>query len=95
VAVTREEVVHVARLARLALGEDETRRLQDDLTHILDAFETLQRLGAADDEPFAPLDDRLGGLRADVVDNPAGDDALLDGAPDRHGRLFHVPKIIE
>lgn len=94
-ALTRDEVAHVARLARLRLGDDEIVRLQNDLTHILDAFETLQRLDTGDAEPFTPLDEHLAPLREDVAGNPPGDEDLLAAAPERHGRLFHVPKIIE
>lgn len=94
-ALTKDEVARVARLARLRLGDDESVRLQSDLTHILDAFETLQRLDTGDTEPFTPLDEHLAPLRDDVAENPPGDEALLAAAPERHGRLFHVPKIIE
>lgn len=94
-AVSRDDVDRVARLARLRLTADETRRLEQDLSHILDAFETLQGLDTGDGEPFTPLDEHLVRLREDVADNPIASDDLLDGAPDRHGRLFHVPKIIE
>jgi len=95
VALTRDEVAHVARLARLRLGDDEIDALRSDLTHILDAFDTLQRLDTGDTEPYTPLDERLAPLRDDVADHPPADDDLLAAAPERHGRLFHVPKIIE
>lgn len=94
-ALTRDEVVHVARLARLRLGDEEIAHLQHDLANILDAFEALQALDTGAGEPFTPLDDHLAPLRDDVVRNPPATDDLLAVAPDRHGRLFHVPKIIE
>lgn len=94
-ALTTDEVAHVARLARLRLDDAEIARLQHDLTHILDAFAALQTLDTAGVDPFTPLDDRIAPLREDVTAEAADRDALLAGAPDRHGRLFHVPKIIE
>jgi aspartyl-tRNA(Asn)/glutamyl-tRNA(Gln) amidotransferase subunit C len=95
VALTRDEVANVARLARLRLTDDEIAALRGDLAHILDAFETLQRLDTGDREPYTPLDDRLASLREDRADNPPASDDLLAAAPARHGRLFQVPKIIE
>jgi Asp-tRNA(Asn)/Glu-tRNA(Gln) amidotransferase C subunit len=42
-----------------------------------------------------PVDIADAPLRADGAENPPAGDALLEQAPDRHGRLFHVPRIIE
>jgi len=95
VALTRDDVLRVAELARLTLTAEEASRLESDLTHILDAFETLDALDTGAAPPMRPLDDCLGDLRPDAAQNPSASDTLLAGAPDRHGRLFHVPKIIE
>jgi aspartyl-tRNA(Asn)/glutamyl-tRNA(Gln) amidotransferase subunit C len=95
VAISRDDVRRTAHLARLSLTAEEEERLAADLSHILDAFATLQALPTDGVEVMRPLDAEIAGLRDDAVTNPAGDDALLEGAPDRHGRLFQVPKIIE
>jgi aspartyl-tRNA(Asn)/glutamyl-tRNA(Gln) amidotransferase subunit C len=95
VAITRDDVRRTAVLARLALTPEEEERFTADLNHILDAFTTLQALPTEDVEVMRPLDTELAPLRDDVAANPPADEALLATAPDRHGRLFHVPKIIE
>jgi aspartyl-tRNA(Asn)/glutamyl-tRNA(Gln) amidotransferase subunit C len=95
VAITRDDVRRTAVLARLALTPEEEERFTADLNHILDAFTTLQALPPDDVEVMRPLDTELAPLRDDVAANPPADEALLATAPDRHGRLFHVPKIIE
>jgi aspartyl-tRNA(Asn)/glutamyl-tRNA(Gln) amidotransferase subunit C len=95
VAITRDDVRRTAHLARLRLTAEEEERFTTDLNHILDAFTTLQALPTDGVEIMRPLDAEIAGLRDDAVTNPPGDEALLAGAPDRHGRLFHVPKIIE
>jgi len=95
VAITRDDVRRTALLARLSLTPAEEDRLTADLNHILDAFTTLERLPTAGVEVMRPLDRDIAPLRDDAVVNPPADEALLAGAPDRHGRLFHVPKIIE
>jgi aspartyl-tRNA(Asn)/glutamyl-tRNA(Gln) amidotransferase subunit C len=95
VAITRDDVRRTASLARLALTPDEEARFTADLNHILDAFTTLQALPTDGVDVMRPLDTELAPLRDDGATNPPADDALLADAPDRHGRLFHVPKIIE
>ena len=94
-AITRDDVRRTALLARLALTPAEEDRLATDLDHILDAFTTLQALPTAGVAVMRPLDRDIAPLRDDAVVNAPGDDALLASAPDVHGRLFHVPKIIE
>jgi aspartyl-tRNA(Asn)/glutamyl-tRNA(Gln) amidotransferase subunit C len=95
VAITRDDVHRVANLARLHLTSEEEDRFTADLNHILDAFTTLQALETTGVDVMRPLDTVAAPPRDDAATNPPGNDALLAGAPDRHGRLFHVPKIIE
>jgi len=95
VAITRDDVRRVAALARLQLTPDEEDRFTADLNHILDAFTTLQQLDTSEVELMRPLDTEIVPPRDDVVLNPPAGDELLANAPDRHDRLFHVPKIIE
>ena len=94
-AITRDEVRQVAALARLRLTPEEEEALTRDLGHLLDAFETLQRLDTSAVEPMTCVDDFGTVMRADEVANPPADEALLANAPAREGRFFHVPRIIE
>lgn len=56
-AITREQVLHVARLARLDLAEDEVERLTDELGAILDAVSKVAELDLEDVPPTShPLD---------------------------------------
>lgn len=56
-AITREQVLHVARLARLDLAEDEVERLTDELGAILDAVSKVAELDLDDVPPTShPLD---------------------------------------
>ena len=90
-AITREEVLHVARLARLALTEDEIARLQVQLSAILEAVGTVGELDLAGVEPTShPLD--VANVWADDEPRPslALDDALAN-APDRERGFFRVP----
>jgi aspartyl-tRNA(Asn)/glutamyl-tRNA(Gln) amidotransferase subunit C len=90
-AISRDEVLHVARLARLALTEDEIERLTGELDAILDAVGIVSELDLADVPPTShPLD--LVNVWAEDEPRPSLplDDALAN-APDRDGPSFRVP----
>jgi aspartyl-tRNA(Asn)/glutamyl-tRNA(Gln) amidotransferase subunit C len=90
-AITRDEVLHVARLARLDLTEKEISRLQEQLSAILEAVGKVAELDLADVEPTAhPLE--LVNVWADDAPRPSlTPDEALGNAPDRSGNLFRVP----
>jgi aspartyl-tRNA(Asn)/glutamyl-tRNA(Gln) amidotransferase subunit C len=91
VAITREEVLHVAQLARLELTDDEVERFREQLNAILEAVGKVSELDLADVEPTAhPLD--LVNTWGDDESRPSlsVDDALAN-APDREGDFFRVP----
>lgn len=94
-AITRDEVLRVAHLARLRLDDSEASRLTADLDRILDSFAQLQGLDTTGVEPTASIEEFDAHLRDDTTVSAPADEALLAGAPDRDGRLFRVPKIIE
>jgi aspartyl-tRNA(Asn)/glutamyl-tRNA(Gln) amidotransferase subunit C len=90
-AITREDVLHVAELARLALTEDELERLGGQLNAILDAVGKVSELDLADVPPTShPLD--LANVWADDEPRPSlpSEDALAN-APEREGGFFRVP----
>jgi len=90
-AISREEVVHVARLARLALGEEELERLGGQLDAILEAVSKVSELELDDVEPTShPLD--LVNIWADDEPRPSLPiDEALANAPEREGNFFRVP----
>jgi aspartyl-tRNA(Asn)/glutamyl-tRNA(Gln) amidotransferase subunit C len=94
-AITREEVLHVARLARLSLPEAEAERLREQLSAILEYMRQLDRLDTHDVVPTSHAVEKGTPMRDDVVE-PFGDrEALLANAPDRKNDFFRVPRIIE
>jgi aspartyl-tRNA(Asn)/glutamyl-tRNA(Gln) amidotransferase subunit C len=90
-AITREEVLHVAALARLELSDEEVERFQEQLSAILEAVGKVAELDLADVGPTAhPLD--LSNVWADDETRPCLPvDEALANAPDRDGALFRVP----
>jgi aspartyl-tRNA(Asn)/glutamyl-tRNA(Gln) amidotransferase subunit C len=90
-AITREQVLHVARLARLELSEEEVERLGAQLSAILDAVSKVSELDLTDVEPMShPLP--LVNVWADDEPRPSLplEDALAN-APERDGDFFRVP----
>jgi aspartyl-tRNA(Asn)/glutamyl-tRNA(Gln) amidotransferase subunit C len=90
-AITREEVLHVARLARLALTEEEVERFQGQLSAILEAVGTVAELELDDVEPTShPLD--VVNVLADDEPRPSlPRDEALANAPDPEEGFFGVP----
>ena len=90
-AITRDQVLHVARLARLDLREDEVERLTDELGAILDAVSKVAELDLADVPPTShPLDLVNVWAEDEPHESLPLDDALAN-APAREGDLFRVP----
>jgi aspartyl-tRNA(Asn)/glutamyl-tRNA(Gln) amidotransferase subunit C len=93
--ITREAVLHVARLARLELSESELERMRAQLDAILTYIDRLKELDVADVEPTSHAVPRVNVMRDDVVVPCLPQDEALRNAPDRVGEFFRVPRIIE
>ena len=94
-ALSRDEVRHIALLARLELSPEEEAAFTEQLGHILQHFEKLGALDVSTVEPTAHVVDLLAAYRDDVVTNPPAPEALRANAPARDDNFFKVPKIIE
>lgn len=93
--ITREEVGHVARLARLSLKEEEielfTRQLSDILTYV----EKLNELDTKEVDPTSHVLPVKNVLREDEIRGSIERERALVNAPDRTDEFFRVPKVIE
>ena len=90
-AISRDEVLHVARLARLELTEEEVERFQDQLNAILQAVGKVAELDLSAVEPTAHPLDLVNVWRADEPRPSLTVEDALANAPDREGALFRVP----
>jgi aspartyl-tRNA(Asn)/glutamyl-tRNA(Gln) amidotransferase subunit C len=93
--ITRQEVDHVADLARLALSEAEREKMTTQLNKILEAASDLQKLDTAGVPPTAfavPLENVF---RPDEVSESLPREAVLANAPDPKRGFFRVPRIME
>ena len=90
-AITREEVLHVAKLARLALTDEEVERLTRELGAILEAVSKVSELDLSD---VPPTSHPLAVVNAWEEDEPRpslGLDEVFANAPEREADLFKVP----
>ena len=92
-AISRDEVLHVARLARLALSEDEIGRLTEELGEILAAVGIVSELDLADVPPTSHPLDVVNVWDEDEVRDSLNLDDVFANAPVREGDLFRVPPI--
>jgi len=91
VAISRDEVLHVAGLARLDLSEDEIERFREQLNAILEAVGKVAELDLSDVEPTAhPLDLVNAWPKTSRGRRFTVEEALAN-APDREGDFFRVP----
>ena len=93
--ITRQDVEHVARLARLELGDAEIERMREQLNAILGYIDKLRELDVTNVEPTSHAVPLVNVMREDEVVPCVPTDAMLANAPDRVGELFRVPRIIE
>jgi aspartyl-tRNA(Asn)/glutamyl-tRNA(Gln) amidotransferase subunit C len=90
--LSREQVLHVARLARLELTEEEQQRMSEELTKVLDHIERIGELGdLADVEPTSHVIAVENVLRADAPRPSLAPEIALASAPDVDLGGFRVP----
>jgi aspartyl-tRNA(Asn)/glutamyl-tRNA(Gln) amidotransferase subunit C len=94
-SVSPEQVRHIAKLARIAMSDDELDRLVPELNAIIGWVEQLGEVNTDGVEPLATVIDQKLRLREDsVTDGDCRDDVLANAPQAQHG-FFAVPKVIE
>ena len=94
-SVNADQVRHVARLARLALSDDEIDRMVPELNNILGWVDQLGEVDTDGVEPLTAVIDNHLRLRDDVVNDGNVRHDVLKNAPDAQHGFFAVPKVIE
>ena len=89
--IDRDQVLHVARLARLELTEAELEKMADELSGILDHVERMNELDLDGVEPTTHVVQLENVLRADTPRPSWPRDKILEPAPDPDEGAFRVP----
>ena len=94
-SVTNEQVRHIARLARIAMSDEELERLVPELNAIIGWVEQLAEVDTDGVEPLTAVIDQKLRLRDDAVTDGNIREEVLANAPDAQHGFFAVPKVIE
>jgi aspartyl-tRNA(Asn)/glutamyl-tRNA(Gln) amidotransferase subunit C len=89
--IDREQVLHVARLARLRLRPDEVERMSSELSTILDHIETIEQLDLDGVDPTSHVVELENVLREDKPRSSLPRERALENAPDASDAGFRVP----
>ena len=93
--LTRDEVIHIARLARLDLTPEEIERYREQLSAVLESFARLAQVDTTGIPPTASVLPSRSVLRADEPRPGLPRDELLANAPDTEDGQFKVPPVLD
>jgi aspartyl-tRNA(Asn)/glutamyl-tRNA(Gln) amidotransferase subunit C len=92
--ISRDEVAHLANLARIDLDDAELDHLAPQLTVILESIASIAEVAAADIPPTSHAIPLTNVMREDVVRPSLSAEQALSGAPAREQQRFSVPRIL-
>jgi len=93
--LSREEVLHIALLARLGLTETEVNMLSEQLSNILENFEALQQVDTSGIPPTTQSTPLRNVVSEDKVIPCLPQDQILANAPRKEGDFFRVKVVLE
>ena len=91
----REQVEHIASLARIGLTNEEIEMFRQQLSDILEQFQVLTELDTAGIEPTGHAVDLRGVLREDEAEDSLSPAETLSNAPRREGEFIRVKAVLE
>jgi aspartyl-tRNA(Asn)/glutamyl-tRNA(Gln) amidotransferase subunit C len=93
-AVEREQLLKMAKLARLHFTDDELQRMEKSLGQLVDYVDTLQKLDLKDVEPMLAVDTAPRPMRVDEIGPSLTKEAAFRNAPEVNLDHFSIPKVI-
>ena len=93
--IERDQVVHIAALARIGISDEEIDLYAGQLSDIIDQFEILNELDTSGVEPTGHAGDLRGVMREDIPADSLTPDAALSNAPRRDGEFFRVKAVLD
>jgi aspartyl-tRNA(Asn)/glutamyl-tRNA(Gln) amidotransferase subunit C len=94
--LSKEEILNIATLARVGLGEKEIEKYQHDLSEILDYFKKLDEVDVSGVEPIGHITGMLNVLRADKSEDfgDLGKESIMRNAPEKKDKHFKVKSVL-
>ena len=93
--LSHDEVLHIARLARLGLTETDVERFREQLSNILENFEVLQQIDTSGIQPTAQSISLQNVVSDDEVASSLPQSEVLANAPQKEGDFFRVRAVLE
>ena len=93
--VDRETVRRIARLARLAVDEDQVAAMETELNALLSWVEQLAEVNVEGVPPMTSVVEQRLKMREDLVTDGGNADDLMKNAPQAEDHFFVVPKVVE
>lgn len=94
-SVSKEEVLHIAKLARLKFSDEELEKYTTDLSNIVDFAETLKSIDVTGVEPTAHILKIQNVFRKDELKPSYNREELFKNAPSKDAGCITVPKVVE
>jgi aspartyl-tRNA(Asn)/glutamyl-tRNA(Gln) amidotransferase subunit C len=94
-AITKDQVEYVAKLARLNLKEEEKERLTVDMAQIIDFADKLNSLNTEGIEPTAHILPINNVIRKDEIKPSYDRDVMLENAPSKENGCYKISKVVE
>ena len=94
-ALSREEVQHLADIYHIYLSDDEVEVMREQLASILEQFQVLSELDTDGVDPTSHAVPLSTVMREDVADEPYSTEQVLSNAPDTYGQYFQVRTVLE
>ncbi|MEE2760393.1 MAG: Asp-tRNA(Asn)/Glu-tRNA(Gln) amidotransferase subunit GatC [Pseudomonadota bacterium] len=94
-ALDKDAVTNIARLARIRIDEAEMGALADELSNILGWIKELEEVDTSEAEPMTSVTEMDWRRRSDEVDDGEYPDRVLANAPEPSGKFYTVPKVVE
>ena len=94
-SIDRDEVEHIAQLARIDLEEDEVEQFSDELSAILAYVDKLEELDTEGVEPMTHAGSEGSRMRGDDPEQSLSREDVLNNAAESEDGQFRVPKVVE
>ena len=94
-SVSKEDVKHIANLARLEMTDEELEKFTKDLSSKIDYVKTLASIDVSGVNPTNHILDIKNVFRKDEIKNSYDREEILKNAPDKQAGCVSVPKVVE
>jgi aspartyl-tRNA(Asn)/glutamyl-tRNA(Gln) amidotransferase subunit C len=95
-AVTKQDVEKIAKLAKLRFSDDEKEKLKGEMNKVLDYIDTLNEIKGLDKvEPLESINETENVFREDISEKCLTKEETLKNAPEKTENFFKVPKVLD